>query len=67
MAGLRSAIGPGKPYWKSPLGSTRGLVRGDAAAGMEGMGGGGPVREGAPVVVVVVVVVMAGGVSFFVE
>ena len=62
-AGRRSATGPGKPYWKIPLGST-GLWAAMAGCVILGTGGRG-VGLGGPVVVVVVVVVMDGGVSFF--
>ena len=63
-AGRRSATGPGKPYWKMPLGST-GLWAATAGYGIPETGGRGAGRGG-PVVVVVVVVVMDGDVSFFV-
>jgi hypothetical protein len=59
----RSATGPGKPYWKTPLGST-GRAGVAATCGMPGTGGIGAGRGG-PVVVVVVVVVVDRGVSFF--
>ena len=65
-AGLRSATGPGKPYWKRPFGSTSGCLAANAGEGTPGVGAGGAVRDGAPVVVVVVVVITGGGVSFFV-
>lgn len=49
----RSAIGPGKPYWKMPLGSTGG-TKGTGREGSSwprmGTGGGGVVRVGCTVV-----------------
>lgn len=67
-AGRRSATGPGKPYWKRPLGSTgggcfRAAAAGEGTAGTEDGGAG----RGGPVTVVVVVVETDGGVSFFEE
>lgn len=63
-AGRRSFTGPGKPYWKMPLGSTRALR---AAALGEGMAGTEETGRGGPVTVVVVVVTVGRGDSFFVE
>lgn len=59
-AGRRSAMGPGKPYWKRPLGSTGAGARALVMVGGEGMGTGWPVREGETAVVVVVTVVGVG-------
>jgi hypothetical protein len=63
-AGRRSFTGPGKPYWKTPLGST--IARLAAAAG-EGIAGTDVAGRGGPVTVVVVVVVVGGRDSFFPE
>jgi hypothetical protein len=55
VVGRRSAMGPGKPYWKTPFGSTGACTfRGCG----NGCGAGGPVGVGE--VTVVVVVVTAG-------
>lgn len=56
-----SATGPGKPYWKTPAGSTGGRAgsrceRGIGAAGT-GTGGAGAVRDVVEVEVVVVAMV----------
>src|SRR5689334_20545927 len=62
-AGRRSFTGPGKPYWKRPLGSTTGvLVAGEGIAGTEWIGAG---RAGPVTVVVVVVTTGDGRLSFF--
>lgn len=62
-AGRRSLTGPGKPYWKMPLGSTGGLraAAGEEIAGTDGDGRGGPVT------VVVVVVEIGVGEEPFLE
>lgn len=58
-AGRRSLIGPGKPYWKTPEGST-----GEMRAGI-GLGIGAGIGAGGPVVVEVTVVVevVVGGIA----
>jgi hypothetical protein len=54
--GRKSAIGPGKPYWKRPFGSTGGcrVLRGLRAKPGAGTGAGSDVAEGDAVVVVVI-------------
>jgi len=57
----RSLTGPGKPYWKTPEGSTggmKGTVRSSRRTG-SGRGGAGVVRVAPGEVTVVVVVVIA--------
>lgn len=58
-AGRRSATGPGKPYWKRPLGSTGATaVERMNGSGRAGIGAGGPVVVGKVEIVVVVVETM---------
>jgi hypothetical protein len=47
----RSAIGPGKPYWKSPAGSTGGIISFPAIGRLAGTGAGREVVEVADIVV----------------
>ena len=57
-----SATGPGKPYWKRPVGSTgpatAGFMKG---SGREGTDAGGVRRDGGPAMVVVVDVMVVVG------
>lgn len=52
-AGLRSATGPGKPYWKRPEGSTGAGMLAEKAGEDSGTGGAGVVEEGVVTVVVI--------------
>ncbi len=54
-AARRSETGPGKPYWKTPDGSTGGMAGTLGSSRRMGMGGGGVVRLGSLEIVVVVV------------
>ena len=57
-AARRSATGPGKPYWKTPEGSTGGTVGTVGSSRSIGIGAGGDVRvPGGETVVVVVEIV----------
>jgi hypothetical protein len=67
--GRRSAMGPGKPYWKRPLGSTRaGCLSVLYESGRLGRGtGAGIGAAGVRTVVVVVDVTVLVGVGFLLE
>ena len=54
-AARRSETGPGKPYWKTPEGSTGGTRGTLGSSRRMGRGGGGVVRVGSLEIVVVVV------------
>ena len=54
-AARRSLMGPGKPYWKTPDGSTGGIAGTLGSSLRIGTGGGGVVRDGSFEIVVVVV------------
>ena len=49
-AARRSATGPGKPYWKTPAGSTGGTAGTLGSSLRMGTGGGGVVLDGSIVV-----------------
>lgn len=66
-AGRRSFTGPGKPYWKTPLGSTGGARAAATGLGMAGTDEIGVGRGGPVTVVVVVDTVVGGRESFFAE
>lgn len=59
--------GPGKPYWKSPFGSTTGLRAAAAGIGTAGTDGIGAGRGGPVTVVVVVVDTAVGGRGCFLD
>ena len=48
---FRSLTGPGKPYWKTPLGLTGGMISLRECGREPGRGAGGPVEVGMGVVV----------------